>query len=223
MEKQTIRSNLAVLVAAGAAWGLTEFAAGMGLARCAGNFTGAILTGLAFFWISFAWTLTRRVAAVMLIVGIAMLLKWLDAWLLPVPLNHGSVLNPMYAFLTLVAGFLLVTALSRRSFLSGKRGRIILGGAAALVAVALFPLVKFATGTPACLFAATAIPVAYVTSPVAMILAMITVPLGYTAAVRHTERKKILDLSGVNGLLSRLWPAAVVISAVVIITLVRVI
>ena len=125
MEKQSIRSNLAVLIAIGAAWGLTEFAAGMGLARCAANFTGAILTGLAFFWISFAWTLTRRAAAVILIVGIAMLLKWLDAWLLPVPLNHGSVLNPMYAFLTLMAGFLVITALFRRSFLSGIKGRIL--------------------------------------------------------------------------------------------------
>ncbi len=71
----TIQSNLAVLVAPGAAWGLTEFMAGMGLAGCTGTLSGAILTRLALFWISFAWTLTRKVAAALIVVGIAMLLK----------------------------------------------------------------------------------------------------------------------------------------------------
>jgi hypothetical protein len=57
-----------------------------------------------------------------------------------------------------------------------------LGGAlAALVAVNLFPLVKFATGIPACVVAGTGYPQALYYAPFAIGLALITVPLGFLA------------------------------------------
>ena len=51
MNRNTIKSNLGIIVVIGSVWGLTEFAFGLGLQKCATLYTGAILTGLAFFWL----------------------------------------------------------------------------------------------------------------------------------------------------------------------------
>ena len=53
MKTPAVRNNLGLIVAIGSVWGLTEFAFGMGLQKCATLYTGAILTGIAFFWLSF--------------------------------------------------------------------------------------------------------------------------------------------------------------------------
>jgi hypothetical protein len=79
MNKSATKTNLGLILAVGSVWGLTEFAFGMGLQKCATLFTGAILTGIAFFWLSFIWSITRKLLPILMIVGIAIGFKMLDA------------------------------------------------------------------------------------------------------------------------------------------------
>ena len=223
MNRKAVKSNLGIIVAIGSVWGLTEFAFGMGLQKCATLYTGAILTGLAFFWLSLVWSITRSIIPVLIIVGITMMFKWLDALLLQVAWNHGSIANPIFAFVTIMVGFILLMLLFRKRFSANLLSRILVGAGGAAIACALFPLAKFATGIPACLYAATNIPLVIFTAPVAIILSMITVPLGFRAATWYTE-----TVQGINGersgsLLVRLWSPAVVLCCLLIITLVRII
>ena len=223
MNKIALKSNLGLIMAIGSIWGLTEFAFGLGLQKCATLYTGAVLTGLAMFWLSFIWSTTRSIVPVLIIVGIAMAFKWLDALLLQVAWNHGSIANPIYAFFTIMLGFVLLMGLFRKQFTKSLINRVLLGAGAAAISCALFPLAKFATGNPACLYAATNIPLVIFTAPVAIILSMITVPLGFSAATRYSEK-----IQGMNGerpgtILARLWSPAVVICCLLIITLVRII
>jgi hypothetical protein len=219
MEREKINSNLGIILAAGAIWGLVEFGAGMGLQKCATLITGAVLTGLSFFWFSFIWTAVRRVIPIIMIVIIAMLFKWLDAWLLDVAWNHGSVLNPMFAFFTAMIGFLVFIFLFRQGFSKLLWMRILVGSGAALIAVCLFPLAKFATGIPACTFASTNIPLAIYTAPVTILISMVTVPLGYRAALWYRS----LDPDQSPAWLHRIWSPAVLAGCVLIMILVRVI
>lgn len=222
MEKNRIRPFLGIILAVGSVWGMTEFVFGLGLQKCATLYTGSILTGLAFFWISFTWSITGRILPVVMIVAIAMAFKLLDAVLLPVAWNHGSILNPMFAFFTQMVGFVLLTALFSQRFRRSHLNRVLLGAGAAVTAVALFPLVKFATGVPACLYASTHIPLVYYTAPLAIGLSMITVPLGYLAAgpilnmIR--DEKPLLQ----NGTLYRFWSPAITIGCLLIIVLFRI-
>jgi len=150
----------------------------------------------------------------------AILFKLLDALLLPVAWN--SILNPAYAFVTILVGFSLLILLFKNQFSSKLRNRILLGAGAAIIATAMFPLVRFATGSAACFYAATNIPLAVYTAPVAILISMITVPLGYRAAIWYTGKshdENSLQLS----LLSRLWSPAVLVCCILIITLVRII
>jgi len=149
--------------------------------------------------------------------------KWLDALLLQVAWNHGSIVNPIYAFFTIMVGFTLVMLLLRKRFFENLFSRILVGAGGAVIACALFPLAKFTTGVPACMYAATNIPLAIYTAPVAIILAMITVPLGFRAASWYTEKTRSINGEGAIGLLARLWSPAVVICCLLIITLVRII
>jgi len=222
MTTSAIKSNLGIIVAVGSVWGLTEFAAGMGLQKCAALLTGAILTGVAFFWVSFIWSITRKLLPVLIIVGMTIMFKLFDALLLPVAWNHGSILNPAYAFVTILVGFSLLILLFKKQFSARLFNRILLGAGAAIIATAMFPLVGFATGSAACFYASTNIPLAIYTAPVAIAISMITVPLGYLAASWYTgltREKNRLQPS----LLSRLWSPAVLVSCILIITLFRII
>ncbi len=223
MTTSSIKSNMGIIVATGSVWGLTEFAAGMGLQQCAALYTGAILTGISFFWVSFTWSITRRLFPLLMIAVMAVMFKFLDALLLPVAWNHGSILNPVYALFTILVSFSLLIALFKNRFLRSLAGRIITGAGAAIIAVALFPLVRFVTGSPACLYASSTIPLAIYTSPVTIGISMITVPLGYRLAQWYTTKQSTSPGTHTSSLLSRLWPAAVLISSVLIITLARLI
>jgi hypothetical protein len=222
MTTSAFKSNLGIIVAVGSVWGLTEFAAGMGLQKCAALFTGAILTGVAFFWVSFIWSLTRKLFPVLVIVLMAILFKLLDAALLPVAWNHGSILNPAYAFVTILIGFSLLILLFNKQFSRKLVNRILVGAGAAIIATAMFPLVRFATGSAACFYASTNIPLAIYTAPVAILISMITVPLGfrvaawYSGKAREENRMQTAPLSWV-------WSPAVLLGCILIITLVRVI
>jgi len=223
MKNHALRNHLGLVVAIGSVWGLCEFAFGMGLQKCASLYTGAILTGIAFFWLSFIWSVTRKFLPILIIVGIAVLFKFLDALLLPVAWNHGSILNPVFAFFTLMLGFMLFSTLFRKGFSVKLQHRVLVGAGAAVVATALFPLVKFASGTPACLYAATNIPLVIYTAPVAIVISMITVPLGFKAAAWYTQSD--LQNPGISSasFMARIWSPAVVICCLLIMTLIRII
>ena len=221
MKREKITSNLGIILTVGSIWGLVEFGAGMGLQKCATLITGAVLAGLSFFWFSFIWTTVRRVIPIIMIVVIAMLLKWLDAWLLHIAWNHGSVLNPMFAFVTAMIGFLVFISLFRKRFSERLWIRVLVGGGAALIAVSLFPLVGFATGSVACKYAATNIPLAIYTAPVAIFISMVTVPLGYRAALWYRHRAS--DPEHRSVWLQRIWSPAVLAVCVLIMILVRII
>ncbi|MCK4748122.1 MAG: hypothetical protein KAT15_13830 [Bacteroidales bacterium] len=223
MDRNAIKSNLGVIAAVGSIWGLTEFLFGLGLQKCATLYTGAILTGLAFFWLSFIWSVMRSIIPVLIIVGIVMLFKMLDAVFLPVALNHGSILNPMYAFFTILVGFVILISVFRNRFSGKLMNRILVGAGAAMIATAMFPLVKFATGNPACVYAATNIPLAIYTAPVAILLSMITVPLGFKTATWYNSNIQGLHSDQPVTRLARLWSPAVVVCCLLIITLVRII
>lgn len=223
MKNRALKNKLALVVAIGSLWGLTEFAFGMGLQKCATLYTGAILTGIAFFWLSFLWSVTRKYLPVLIIVGIAVLFKFLDAALLPVAWNHGSILNPVFAFFTLMLGFILFSTLFRKGFSSKLSHRVMVGAGAAVVATALFPLVKFASGTPACLYAATQIPLVIYTAPLAILISMLTVPLGFKAAGWYTRTNPQNQNPSHASFLARLWSPAVALCCLLIITLIRII
>jgi len=194
----------------------------MGLQKCAALFTGAILTGIAFFWVSFIWSVTRKLLPVLIIVGMAILFKLFDALLLPVAWNHGSILNPAYAFMTLLVGFSLLILLFKKQFSSKLVNRILVGAGAAIIATAMFPLVRFVTGSAACLYASTNIPLAIYTAPVAIAISMITVPLGYLAAGWYTGRV-MENIQTHPSLLTRLWSPALLITCILIIAMIRII
>jgi hypothetical protein len=221
MVRKNIRNNLGVIFAAGSVWGLIEFGAGMGLQKCATLFTGAILTGLAFFWFSFIWSLTRRILPLLILVAIAMLFKWLDALLLQVAWNHGSILNPMFAFFTGMAGFVVAITLFRQRLLHSQRIRILAGGTAALLATFMFPLVKFVSGTPACLSSFASLPVSIVTSPVAIVISMIMVPLGFLAARWFERQEPAITRVAAMEVLIRMWPAAICAVCIGVVVAVR--
>ncbi len=223
MNYKTLKAHLGIVLVIGSIWGLTEFAFGMGLQKCATLYTGAILTGLAFFWLSFVWSITRSIIPVLIIVAIAVMFKWLDALLLQVAWNHGSIANPIYAFITIMVGFVLIMRLLKKRFTKTLLNRILLGAGAATIAVSLFPLVKFTTGNPACLYAATNIPLVIYTAPVAIILSMITVPLGYRIAMWYAEKTQGLLNGQSAGFMARYWSPAVVLTCLIIVTLARII
>ncbi len=177
---------------------------------------------MAFFWVSFIWSVTRKLLPVLIIVGMAILFKLLDALLLPVAWNHGSILNPAYAFVTSLVGFSLLILLFKNQFSSKVRNRILLGAGAAIIATAMFPLVRFATGSAACFYASTNIPLAVYTAPVVIVISMITVPLGYRTALWYTGQSR--DENRIQpSFLSRLWSPAVLVCCILIITLIRII
>ena len=124
---------------------------------------------------------------------------------------------------TLMVGFILLVGLFGKRF-SGKLGsRIMVGAGVAAIACALFPLAKFSTGNPASMYAATNIPLVIYTAPVAIILSMITVPLGFRAATWYSERSQGLSALQSGSLLARFWSPAVAVCCLLIITLVRII
>ena len=223
MNNPAIKNNLGIILAVGSVWGLTEFAFGMGLQKCATLYTGAILTGISFFWLSFIWSLTKKPLPILIVVGMVVLFKMLDAVLLPVAWNHGSILNPVYAFFTIMLGFSLLISLFKKRFQTKLKNRILLGAGAAIIATALFPLVKFASGTPACLYAATSIPFAIHTAPVAILLSMVTVPLGFKAATWYSGAVGENLLAHSSSFAARFWSPAVVVCCLIIVTLIRIV
>lgn len=181
MDKTNLKSHLGIAIILGSVWGFAEVALGLGLRSCAALVSGSLMTGVALFFICAGWVSTRRFFVPILVIVIACLFKLFDALLLSLPVKHGAIANPIFAFLMEGLGFLLLVAIFSHNKWEKQFTRALLGGGAALIAVGLFPLVRFATGIPACVYAGTTIPLSVFFAPVAIVFSAITVPLGFLA------------------------------------------
>jgi hypothetical protein len=97
---------------------------------------------------------------------------------------HGAIGNPIFAFLLEGFAILLLIAVFRKQSWQKRSSRALLGAGSALIAVAMFPLVKYATGIPACVHPANAVPLSIFFAPLAILFSAITVPLGFVAGER---------------------------------------
>jgi len=201
MENKTSGSRLGLVIALGAVWGLSEAALGMGLRSCAVTVSGSIMTGVALFFLSAGWVLYPRPPGTAILVVIASLFKLFDALLLSLPVFHGAVGNPIFAFFMEGAAFLVIVSLVSGTMRRRRHGQALAGGLAALLAVNLFPLVKYVTGVPACTVAGTGYPLSLYYAYIAVAASMILVPLGHLAGenlgalearVLRAERKKTM-------------------------------
>jgi hypothetical protein len=177
MNKKITGTHLSIALIAGSVWGLGEVVLGAGLKSCAHLVSGSLMTGVALFFIAGSWAATRNILVPLLAVVVASLFKLFDAALLSLPVMSGSIGNPIFAFVLEGLAFVVLILLFRH--IKWKRSSAaLLGAGTALVAVALFPLVKFATGVPACVHSGSSIPLAIYFGPVAMAVSAVTVPLG---------------------------------------------
>ena len=164
----------------GGLWGLSEAALGMYLRQCASTVSGSVMTGAALFFLAAAWTISPRFTTAAAMVAVAASFKLFDALLLGLPILHGAIGNPIFAIVMEGAAFALIVSVVSKALAGKAVGRGIIGGLGALVAVNLFPLVKFATGVAPCA-AGTSYPLSLYYAPIAVALAALTVPLGALA------------------------------------------
>lgn len=168
------------ILALGSLWGLSEAALGLYLRQCASTVSGSVMTGAALFFLAAAWTLSPRVRTVAAMAALAAGFKLLDALFLGLPVLHGAVGNPLFAIVVEGAAFALILGFAAKPVAARAAGQAVSGGLAALVAVNLFPLVKYATGVAPCV-TGTAYPLSLYYAPIAVGLAALTVPLGLRA------------------------------------------
>jgi hypothetical protein len=199
------KTNWGPVLVLGGLWGLSEAALGMGLRQCASTVSGSVMTGAALFFLAAAWAVSPRVRTAVLMVAVASGFKLFDALLLGLPILHGAIGNPIFAIAMEGAAFVLIVSVIRRSLAGKAAGQGLAGGLAALVAVNLFPLVKYATGVAACV-TGTGYPLSLYYAPIAVALSALSVPLGFRAGA---------VLAGLEGRAWRLgWapPAALALS-----------
>ncbi len=137
------------------------------------------MTGVALFFISVSWVATRRFFVPILVILIACFFKLFDAVLLSLPIKHGAIANPIFALLMEGLAFLILVALFNKNRWQKKSAQALPGGWSALIAISLFPLVKFVSGIPARVFAGTLVPLSIFFAPIAVLLSAFTVPLGF--------------------------------------------
>jgi hypothetical protein len=190
MENTNIRRNVGIIVMLGAVWGLSECMLGAALHACASSISGSVMTGVAFFFIAAAWASGRKALSAALIIAIAVLFKMFDAVLLSLPLRNGTIANPVVAFILEGGAFIVLAVILKEEWKRRTAGRAVWGGTAALVSAAAFPLVKFATGTAACLVPGTTTPLAWNYAILAVGISLLTVPLGLRAGEKMRDDVK---------------------------------
>jgi hypothetical protein len=217
MDKKLTGHHLGIVVMLGAVWGLSEAALGMGLRSCASAMSGSIMTGVALFFIAACWAISQSWRSVAFLVIIASLFKLFDALLLSLPVLHGAVANPIFAFVMEGVAFLIIVSLVKDKLSKKTTSQALTGGLSALVAVNLFPLVKFATGIPACVAAGTGYPLSLYYAYIAVALSLVTVPLGIMvgAKMRSSETGLVKAL-GMKKYPFIASPAAVILCLIII-------
>lgn len=217
MGKKLQAPHLGLIVALGAVWGLSEAALGMGLRSCASAVSGSVMTGVALFFIAACWVIVQSWWGVALLVVIASLFKLFDALLLSLPVLHGAVANPLFAFIMEGAAFLIIVSLVKNRLSGSKASQALNGGLSALVAVNLFPLVRFATGIPACTAAGTGYPLSLYYAYIAVALSFVTVPLGILAGTKlKSWEKGLAGTFGANKIQFIASPAAVILCLIIV-------
>ncbi len=179
MNKDVPKSYMGMVIVLGSVWGLSEAALGMGLRSCAALVSGSLMTGAALFFLAAGWVVSKRISGVVIMVFIAALFKMFDALLLSLPLNHGAIGNPVFAFFMEAIAFVILVSIIREKIRKKPVGQALLGGLSAVLAVNLFPLVKYATGVPACVVAGTGYPLSLYYIHFAVLVSFVTVPLGF--------------------------------------------
>jgi len=187
MNKSKAYSHMDVILALGAIWGLSEGMLGLWLHRCASVYSGAVMTGLAFLYMSFAWSLTRRILPLAILLLMVILFKMLDVVFLSAPFVSGTIANPIFAFFTEVLAFAVIVLILGDRFFSRRNSRLVAGAGSALFATLLFPFVGLFTTVPGCLFPGTSVPQSIVTTPLAIIIALVTVPLGFFLSEKYQQ------------------------------------
>jgi hypothetical protein len=152
----------------------------MSLRQCASTVSGSLMTGAALFFLAAAWAISPRVKTIAAMAGLAVGFKLFDALLLGLPVLHGAIGNPIFAIVMEGAAFMLILGVVSKTVAGKAAGQGLSGGLAALVAVNLFPLVKFATGVAPCV-TGTSYPLSLYYAPIAVALSALTVPLGLLA------------------------------------------
>jgi hypothetical protein len=145
------------------------------------------MTGVALFFFAASFAYSRNMLSIGLVFLTATLFKLLDAFLLHLPIIHGAIANPIFGFLTEGIAFLFILAFLNESLKTKRYGQALFGGVSALVAVNLFPLVKFATGISACVYPGTQYPTALYFAPIAIGLSLITCPLGFATGEKIAQ------------------------------------
>ena len=184
MNKTNPKSYLGMVIVLGSVWGLSEAALGMGLRSCAAFVSGSIMTGVALFFMAAGWVISRRVMGVFLMVLLAAFFKMFDALLLSLPLKHGAIGNPIFAFFMEAIAFVILISIMKKKMTQKPGGQALLGGMTAVLAVNLFPLVKYATGVPACVAPGTGYPLSLYYIHFAVLVSLITVPVGFLVGAR---------------------------------------
>lgn len=221
MKEVVPKSYLGMVVVLGSVWGLSEAALGMGLRSCAAFVSGSIMTGVALFFMAAGWVVSKRIFGVFLMVLMASFFKMFDAMLLSLPIKHGAIGNPIFAFFMEAIAFIILISLIKDKITRRPAGQALLGGVAAVLAVNLFPLVRHATGIPACVISGTNYPLSLYYIHFAVLTSFLTVPLGFWAGAQMETFKirlaKVQTMRIFNYILS---PAALILCLVAI-TLLR--
>ena len=186
MPQKKFLSAVGLIVVLGSAWGIAEAGLGLALNACAKLVSGAIMTGVAVFFLASARLRARSARGPLLAASLALGFKLFDAALLGLPLRHGAVANPMFAFVVEAAAVILFFAVLGRTAEAGVRGRALLGGCAAGLSALAFPLVNLATGVPACLVPGSTVPLSVAFAPLAIAAGAGAVPLAF-AFMRKAE------------------------------------
>lgn len=207
----------------GAVWGLSEAALGMGLRSCASFLSGSIMTGVALFFITTSWVLTRKILSITLLIIVASLFKMFDALLLSLPIQHGAIGNPIFAFLMEGVAFMVLIFIFNEKHKQKIGSQALFGGITALLAVNLFPLVKYATGVPACVFPGTGFPLSLYYASFAVFLSCVTVPLGFLAGAKIRAIEEKFESIGQKRKLRYLFSPATLLLCLTIIALIRLI
>ena len=221
MNRKSPGFSLAAVILIGSVWGLSEAALGMGLRKCASSVSGSLMTGAAFFFIAAAWTVSRRFSSIFLVVIIASLFKLFDAALLSLPILHGAIGNPIFAIIMEGAAFMMIAAIIQKKLKEKAPGQALFGGLAALVAVNLFPLVRYTTGVPACTAAGTGYPLSLYYAYVAVAASMITLPAGVWVGRKILSLEEKLAPKVNTARLQFIVSPAAIILCMIIVALIR--
>lgn len=221
MDNSNPKSYLGLMIVLGSVWGLSEAGLGMGLRSCAAFVSGSIMTGVALFFMAAGWVVSRKASGVLLMVFIASVFKMFDALLLSLPVKHGAIGNPIFAFFMEAAALILLVSVVRDKVAQKPAGQALVGGVAAALAVNLFPLVKYATGVPACVAAGTGYPLSLYYIYVAVLVSCATVPLGFLAGARIESFAARLRLSRAQENLELILSPVAFILCLVIVAVLR--